>query len=94
MRFAGLVSIRKDEIEERGLALIPGTTWEGCSRCGEKIAMSPAMQGIRRGRGLVPWCWDCVYETNPHGFALAADRSVIEESITLRRLESREGPIH
>lgn len=76
------------------MVVLPGTTWEGCARCGEQIAMTPAMQGLRRKNGYMPWCWDCVFETNPHGFGIGMNRAIIEESITLQRLESREGPVH
>ena len=63
-----MVSMRVDEIEEAGLALVPGTVLDRrCTRCGEKIALSPAM--LRAFNGGLPevWCWPCLWEVHPEG---------------------------
>lgn len=92
-RIAGVITLRVAFVEERGLALIPGSTSDGCYRCGEELVVTPAMQGLRREHGAHPWCWNCVWEVNPGGFNLAATQEIIDEAALLHRLNTWEGPI-
>ena len=57
MNIGGVVSMRAKEIEERQLAIIPGSVSDPCYRCGELIVVTPAMQNIRRREHCEPWCW-------------------------------------
>ncbi len=89
-RLGGIVSLRRRELERRGFLVFPGTTYEPCSRCGNHVAMSPAMHGVAARENVRPFCYECVAELNPKGARLTLDRGVLLEVIALNQMSARQ----
>lgn len=93
-QIAGMVSYRMKEIEERRLAVVPGTDAEPCGRCYEKVAVSPAMYRLLSHNPTALWCWECLWEVGPPGINFVATRAMIDEALLMARLNRDGGPIH
>lgn len=94
----GVVSMRWREAERLSRVMLPGTRPEPCERCGEKVAVTPAMRAALFDLQKQPWCYECVEETHPEGYGRVVSLATIIEAITLDRIERElartEGPVH
>lgn len=88
-RIGGIVTLRRRELDRRGFLVFPGTTFVPCARCGNQVAMSPALHRVAERHQVRPYCYECVQELNPKGVRLVIDRGVLLEALTLNQLAER-----